>query len=263
MGKASSAKKVARAAKAGGRTRVHRQSGLVFPLALVAVVVLGLVLIAYARQSNQATAATPPVVGDHWHAAYGFYICGAFKPTLAKGSDPNEPDPLGIHTHGDGVIHIHPFSSATTGKNATLGKFFDWLGVKISNDKLVLPEGQGTYTNGDTCQGKPGKLMVAEWTDVQNSTGDPKVFVTDFKNIRLDGNGRGYTIAFVPSDFDPKKLPKPPSAAKLAELGAVDTGTATSTTVPAGTSTTAKGATTTVAKPATTKPATTAPPSSG
>jgi hypothetical protein len=228
VGKASSAKKVARASRAGGRSRVRRQSGLLFPVTLGVVVVLGLLLIVWARHDNQATAATPPVVGDHWHAAYGFYICGSFKPTLSKGSNPQEPDPLGIHTHADGVIHIHPFSSATTGRNATIGAFFDWLGVKMSNDKLELPEGQGTYANGDTCQKKPGKLMLAQWDDVQRTTADPKVFVTDFKSVQL-GNGQGYTIAFMPDDFDPKKLPKPPAAAKLAELGATDTATAAPT----------------------------------
>ena len=54
MGKASSSKKVARAARAGGRRKVRGQCGLVFPIALGVVVLLGLGLIFYARNNNQA-----------------------------------------------------------------------------------------------------------------------------------------------------------------------------------------------------------------
>jgi len=87
------------------------QRGLVFPIAIVLVAALGLVLIFYARNENQASAATAPIANqDHWHAAYGVYICDKFIDSFQHGADPNAADPLGIHSHGDGVIHIHPFS---------------------------------------------------------------------------------------------------------------------------------------------------------
>ena len=122
MGKASSSKKVARAARAGGRRKVRGQRGLVFPVAIVLVAALGLALIFYARNENQASAATAPIANqDHWHTAYGVYICDKFITAFPHGLDQNAADPLGIHSHGDGVIHIHPFSSTTSGKNATLG----------------------------------------------------------------------------------------------------------------------------------------------
>ncbi len=239
MGKASSNKKVARAARAGGRRKVRGQRGLVFPIAIVLVAVLGLALIFYARNENQASAATPPIANqDHWHTAYGVYICDKFLDPF-NNRNPDD-DPLGIHSHGDGVIHIHPFSSTTSGKNATLGKYLDWQGVKLSNDELVLPDNAGTYKSGDTAcpDGKKGTLKVAVWQNVQTTTDSPKIFVTDFDNIHFDADGMGITIAFIPDDVDIATL-KPPTASKLAELGGVDSGAATTvpgaTTVPAAT----------------------------
>jgi hypothetical protein len=265
VGKASSSKKVARAARAGGRRKVRGQRGVVFPIALGVVVLLGLGLIFYARNNNQAAATTPPVLGDHWHAAYGFYICGNFIPSFTKGLDPNAADPLGIHSHGDGVIHIHPFSSETSGKNATLGKYLDWEGVKLTNDELTLPDGT-KYKTGDACPegtpdaGKKGTLKAAVWENVQTGTDAPNIWITDFNNIHFDRDGMGITVAFVPDDTDITKL-KPPTAANLAQLGSVDTGSA-ATTVPGGTTlpgaTTAPGSATT-APQATTASASPAP----
>jgi len=48
MGKASSAKKVARAARSAGKVRAPRQRGMVFPVALGTVLVLGTVHVATA-----------------------------------------------------------------------------------------------------------------------------------------------------------------------------------------------------------------------
>jgi hypothetical protein len=237
---------------------VRSTQGLLFPVALAVAVVLGIGLIVYARNENQAAATVHPVLGDHWHAAYGVYICDKFLPPFSKGSDPNAADPLGIHSHGDGVIHIHPFSSETAGKNAKLGKYLDWEGAKLSSSELQLPNNGGTYKNGDKCpNGKTGNLKVLVWDNVQTNNGDPKVFVTDFSNIRFTGDGMGITIAFVPDDADLSKL-KPPTAGNLAALGGADSGTATTapTTVPGAT--TAPGETT--APGATTAPATTAAP---
>ena len=75
---------------------------------------------------------SPPTVDDHWHVAYGFFLCdtgeftlnGALKETDTSGQ-PMNTDFLrtGVHSHDDGVIHWHAFTSASVGKNATLGLF--------------------------------------------------------------------------------------------------------------------------------------------
>jgi hypothetical protein len=74
-------------------------------------------------------------------------------------------------------------------------------------------------------------------------------------DIRFRGDGEGYTIAFMPEGDT--NIPKPQTAANLAELGAVDAGAqpgGSTTTTPGGSTTTTAGAgaTTTTAGEATT-----------
>jgi hypothetical protein len=264
MGKASSAKKIARAARAGGRASSVRQRNLLFPGTIAAIVVLGFLLVGFSIREHRADANTvPPLAGenglpgDHWHAAYGFYVCGEWLPAI-----PTFESSAGIHTHGDGVIHIHPFGDAGAGRNATLGTFLEHApDVKLTNDKLTV--GDESWETGKTeCDGKKGELVVARWENVQTTDKEPALIYDNFDDIRFREDGEGYTIAFVPEDDT--DIPKPESAPQLSELGAVDSadpsgtsttaeGGATTTTVPGETTTTAPGATTTA-------PTTTAPP---
>jgi hypothetical protein len=252
MGKASSSKKVARAARAGGRSSSNRQRNLLFPGAIAAIVIAGTGLIYYAAHDRKTAADVPPVAfEDHWHAAYGVYICDAFQAPI-----PEFEDPEGIHTHGDGVIHIHPFVDAAAGANARLSVFLDNAGIEVTDDSLKV--GDKTWTEGkDKCDGKDGRVVVAQWTDVQGE-GNPSLVETDGGDLRFRGDGEGYVIAFVPEDTD---IPKPDTAANLAELGALDSGQAetgtTQTTGPDGSDTTAttaagEGSTTTVGDTTTT-----------
>lgn len=201
MGKASSSKKVSRAAKAGGKTKVRGQQGLVFPIALGLVVVLGITLIAYARQSSPSTTADPPTTDDRWHNAYGVYGCDTWLDPIQSQNDQIDGTPIGIFTLGDGVIHIHPASSVATGGNAQLGLFFQTSGIKMSNTKLEMPEGLGTFTNGDACGGKDGLLKVLVWDDAFG-TSAPKIYVTDFGSIPFANDRAAITIAFVNNDTD-------------------------------------------------------------
>src|SRR5687767_11743235 len=98
MGKASSAKKVARAARAAGGKRTGQRRSLGFPLIIIGVLVGGLALIAYAATERRAEA--QPLTSDHWHAAYNIDICGTVQPA---DSDFNGQDLTGIHTHADKV----------------------------------------------------------------------------------------------------------------------------------------------------------------
>src|SRR5262245_47264640 len=101
MGKASSSKKVARAARAGGRTTKGPKRNLGHPLAIAGIVIVGVLVVLIARNYNQEAAATTPTVEDHWHAAYGIYVCDQFLPPLTD----TVADVTGLHTHGDGVAH--------------------------------------------------------------------------------------------------------------------------------------------------------------
>src|SRR5439155_2030283 len=154
MGKASSTKKVARAARTGGgRTARGTGGSLVWPALIGVVVVLGVILIGISR-SEISGASTPPRIGkDHWHAAIGFYDCDHFLPNEAQFENSE-----GLHTHGDGLIHLHPFSTAVAGKNATLGKYFELAGIKFSSTEAVF--GNTTLRDGAKCGSKKGVLQT-------------------------------------------------------------------------------------------------------
>lgn len=134
-----------------GRETKPRSSGtylwIAFGLLAVAIFV-GIVVSAATRRQTQR-----PVVGDHWHAQYAVVICGKALPPFPSSSG-------GIHTHGDGLIHIHPENVSEQGPNATLGRFLDKVGARLSSNILRLPGGT-TYANGDKCpDGKPGTLHL-------------------------------------------------------------------------------------------------------
>jgi hypothetical protein len=244
MGKASSAKKVSRAARTGGRVSSGQPRSLLFPSVLVLVVVLGVSLVVYARndRNSHANKGTPQL-GDHIHEAIAFNVCGDFLDNI-----PTFESRIGIHTHGDGVMHIHPFSQLGVGANATIGRFLKdaksegKLDVSL-NDTTLKYLGE-TYKEGKTkCKGVTDpELRVAYWSDVQNAASKPQVTTGGFSKLPITKNGGGYTIFY----GDRKAaIPKPPNAAKLAELGAADTGQTPDTT--GSTTTTAAGATSTTA----------------
>jgi len=233
MGKASSSKKIARAARAGGRASGVRQRNLLFPTAIGAIVLAGgaMVALAWNDHRDQASSVPPVANEDHWHAAYGIYVCGEWQPAIPEYENPN-----GIHTHGDGVVHIHPFSASAAGENARLGEFLETAGVKLTNDTLEI--GDDKWEEGkDECDGKEAELVVAKWQDVETSTKKPALIPSDFDDTRFREDGEGYTIAFVPVDQaegdSDEEIPKPESAAQLAQLGAIDTGqTPANSTIP-------------------------------
>ena len=254
MGKSSSAKKVARLAQKGKGKKVRFQGGTVFPAVIVVVLLVGLGLVAYARQSapsgNEA-----PTTNDHWHVSYGFYGCDKYLPNLiGNKEEPVDPNYVkyGIHSHDDGVIHWHP-SGLATGSRAKLGLFLTVYGIKVSDTKLEFPADQQTgmvYEEGETkCYKKDSELRAYVWNQYDKPE-DRKMLITDFKNIRIDRDGMVVVIAFVPKGADAPPLPE--SAVNLPELGAVDGAGMTTTTVSGVTTTTVAGATTTTAAGATT-----------
>jgi hypothetical protein len=183
MGKASSAKKVSRAARTGGG-RTSRRSNISwgFPLIMTLVVVLGVIGVVFSRGQHSA-AADSPTVNDHWHSAYAFDVCGSFLPNL-----PQPPNLIGLHTHGDGVIHIEPQDPVLdTGKNASLGRFIGgYPGLKLSKTSFtVINE---TWSNGQKCGDKVARVSVR--ADGVVVKGDPN-------KVRISKDG-WVTIAFLP-----------------------------------------------------------------
>src|SRR3954470_11016056 len=321
MGKASSAKKVARAARAGGSRRAGQRRALGVPLTVFRVVAWGLTLVLVARGERITNA--EPKVGDHIHAAYSVYTCvpdtaaadgsttttapadaastttsapaettttaartrpppaettttaaaaptdastttapadGSSTTVPADGSSTTVPaapsttiagnggvpgqfqppftdatqDVLGIHTHGDGVIHTHPFVSSVSGRNANLGAFFDQVGVQISDTKLTLPTGEVFEEGVTKCQGgKDGIVEIAQWssaTDAAAGKTPNAVFTDGFRNIHIS-NREAFTVRFLPGG---EQVPIEKSiSSRLDTLGDVDNASV-STTIATG-----------------------------
>lgn len=196
MGKASSAKKIARAARAGATTGPNERRQLGFPALVVLICVLGLALVIFARTTRDAQAS--PTLQDHWHNAYGVYDCRS-EAFLAPFQ--SEFDPQGIHSHQDGLIHIHPFTASVTGKQATMQVFLDAMGATLTDDTLTLPGGE-TLTEGVDCGGQEAILQIARFEDVDAGTGPSAVQTDDLSGFRFLGDSQAITIALAPEGAD-------------------------------------------------------------
>ncbi len=170
-----------------------------FPLAVGLVVVLGSLLVLWARSDREATSA--PRVGDHWHSAYDIYVCDDFRSKVVVETDPN-----GIHTHSDGLIHIHPFNKLASGQDATMGQFFNAFGGRIDDDSVVLDTGEALLAGAD-CNGQPTVVKVGRF-DADDMERDPEVLTEDLANVRFLKDREAFTIALVPADVEPP-APRP------------------------------------------------------
>lgn len=249
MGKASSAKKVARAARAGGTRRPGQRRQLGFPLLIVGVVVAGSLLVFFARDSREVNAAPRSQANDesdHWHAAFGINECGEWR---YDGTTEGGPfltdllnDPLGIHTHQDGVIHIHPFTDSAGGRNARMRIYFDDVGIQAGDDRITFPDGT-TWDEGETTctvdgEEVAGQLVLARWNSAQEAADGQRpseIITEDFGNVRFRADREYYTLAFMPEGEIGEVPVRPDVIADLNDLSdVIEAPGATTTTVPEG-----------------------------
>jgi hypothetical protein len=235
-----SSKKVARAARTSGGRTARGATPWGWYSAMAIVVVLGSVGVWQSRERNidkHNTASTQsPKVGEHWHAALGVYECDKF---VANVPDSGR-DPHGIHTHSDGIVHIHPFDSSVAGKKAVLGAFADTVGMKLNATSFKIPGEDKTWRDGQDCDGKNGEVQL--FVNGKRRSGNPATYKMNDRDLLV--------LAFAPRSA---KVPTiPPSAPNLDKLS--DVPGATPSTVPG-----APG-TDTSTPPASDTPSTTAPP---
>lgn len=234
MANSSSTKKAAKLAQKGSTRSVRFQGGTVFPAAVALVLIVGLGLIVYGRQTLPSADDSPPTINDHWHAAYGFNICGEWYQLAGNLEDRNSQGQYvytnflrtGIHSHDDGVIHWHPNTSRAVGKNAVLGVFLESYNVELDDDRLKFPEENvlgftDEYVEGETqCDGEDATLSVRVW-DSFTDTDDGQRYIANMDRIRVENDGMVFGIYFGPDDMDQSM---PPWAAQLPQLGAIDSG---------------------------------------
>lgn len=219
MAKTSSSKKVARVARTGaGKRRVRERPKLGFPITIFLILVAGSLTVFYARSErvNMASAAEPPVANqDHWHVAYGVYVCDHFLPP-ATDKDPSS-DPNGIHTHGDGIIHAHPFNAASAGANARLKVWGDQVGFTFGDGSITTPDGT-VFDSNYKCDDKPAKVYVYRWPSALDPQSTADVFTDNLGQVRLKDDRSAITFAVVPEGTDPSSVPRPDSINGLNNL---------------------------------------------
>ncbi|MDQ6783458.1 MAG: hypothetical protein M3063_08455, partial [Actinomycetota bacterium] len=211
MGKASSNKKVARAAGTGGGRTAGGRIAWQYYGVLLLVAVLGIAGTVVSRNGfhdriNAKGGTAPTVGGTPWNEAYAVYACGKFLPNIKLSRDPD-----GITTQGDGIIHIHPTTKSAAGKNATIGKFASSVGMKLNAGEVQVPGGK-LYRDGDQCNGKTAHVYVKQFEFVGATSG--KVQNTDPRNVALQDQAL-VTVAFVPSGQQ-NAIPAPTKAVQTA-----------------------------------------------
>jgi hypothetical protein len=224
---ARSRNKHSRAALRAKSRRPRKQgSSRWFTITITIIILVGVIGVVLAsgvltrNDSASAAAPQPPSAtnpsGDHWHVAFAVNVCGQWLPNLPQfeTAADNSTVRVGIHTHGDGFIHVHPFVSSEGGSNATLGKFLGYAGYPMSDSSMKVwtgPSADPTKTewkNGDKCpnaageagKGKAGRVV---WTvNCIAQSGNPSDYRLKDQHV--------LAVGFLPEG---EKLPTPPNAA--------------------------------------------------
>jgi hypothetical protein len=227
----------------------------------VIVGILLVVLVVTDRRSNDISNSRPlaanqsaNIPGDHWHTYLGINICGEWinpAPAFEKAFDNqgNLAPNVGIHSHGDGLIHTHPFTTSEQGGNATVGHFFDYGGWSMSDSDIDLSGGyhwagpssapsQQQWANGDKCtfgQYKGQKGEVVWSVDGKPQTGNPADYkVQDGATIAVGFLPKGAELGFPPEACTAfSNISDQNTAAVVSKNSPCRADTSTSTTTPA------------------------------
>lgn len=231
------------------RSRVRRPKrrggSTLWTVITAVIVVVGIALVVVTVADRKSTADDPPTIGDHWHAYLGVNVCGEWLPAAPEFEKRANESGItaGLHSHGDGLLHFHPFASDESGDKATLGRFMTYGGWQLNGDSFKLWD-TTEHQNGQKCgSGADAKAAEVQWT--VGHFGKP------WKGTPMTGNPADYR----PQNGDiiaiylaPKgdKLTEPPDAesalTNISDLGGqpvkptVPSGAtgSTDTTVPAG-----------------------------
>ena len=152
-----------------------------------------------------ASAERPIPQKDHWHAAFGIWSCDRWLPSLAEGEDPT-----GIHTHGDGLVHIHPFDARSAGSKAVLRRFFEATFLLVDAKRIEIPK-KPPLLAGSDCKGKKTETAAVVWRSVKDK--QPTIVTKDIGSIRL-ADGQVIVLVHAPKGTVPGL---PPSIEELFE----------------------------------------------
>lgn len=227
-------RRAARTAQQSGAAKRFRRPRLGFPSIIAIIIVLGVALVAFAA-NNRESAARPRQNEDHWHSPYAVWDCvngGTADDPIFEPPFRSSRDEEGIHSHQDGVIHIHPFFDRTAGRNAQVKAFMREMGAEISEDAIVMPddrelgiEEERTIVDEEgnpvldedgneqteivpvECDGEPVIIQVARWHRSSQLERDPVIYTEDLDDVRFFADQEAFVFARAPEGAD---IPPPP-----------------------------------------------------
>ena len=146
------------------------------------------------------------------------------------------PTRAGLHSHNDGLVHIHPWTEQYSGSNARLGGFAEQIGLVLDDGAMTVPEPWDpadvsafpettvepvgtTWTDGDACPTGPGRVAMFVWPPDAAADAEPEVITSDIAGTRFSMDGQRFVLAFAPDGVVP---PQPPSAPELEHPDDVD-----------------------------------------
>jgi len=244
MGKASSAKKIKRVQQAGVSRAAGQRRAFGYPALIGGIIIVGILLVFFARQSIVSSDEVAPTTDDSWHVAFGLNVCGEFQDQLENVTK----DTTGIHIHDDGLIAVHPKNAESAGTNATFGKFAESVGLTVTDTAITLPDGT-TKTNGDKCEDQDGRVALVVWPPQANENTEPRVITQNINTTPFTEDGQIFELVFdsrgaenkLPPSVSTLSDPDTKEPADPASSATTTTAPGETTTVPAETTTTAGG----------------------
>ena len=219
MARSSSAQKIARLAQKGKGKKVRFQGGSTFATVILAIVLLGSILVAYARQSEPAVDAS--LTAEQQYAlSFGVYFCDQFVEGIAAVPAPEAVDAeASTSIAAEGVVLWKPQVLAGERK-AKLGTIFDLYGLEVSDSSITFPstvsvnDGQPVTEETTECNGEPGSLVVVSWPDASDAANSDRS-IASFDGVRLTKDNMAIVLAFIP---DGAEVPQPDSAAEISTV---------------------------------------------
>ncbi len=182
-----------------------------FFVSIAAMLALGSAMIVVLAQQRETIAGVAPeAFRDHWHASFSINSCGEWLPPT---SDTEHGD--GIHSHADGLIHIHPSSTSAAGPNATLGEFLETAGASLSDEQYLPGRGELPTVLDETndCDGESSELVLAVWSS-DDPLAEPEVIRSGLADYRFRADGQILTLALLPEG---EVVPRSPNAGQVNE----------------------------------------------
>ncbi|MFM8866948.1 MAG: hypothetical protein ACKOFZ_01505 [Ilumatobacteraceae bacterium] len=219
MARSSSAQKIARLAQKGKGKKVRFQGGSTFATVILAIILVGSILVAYARQSEPVVDAS--LTAEQQYAlSFGVYVCDEFVQGIAAVPAADAIDPEASTTIvGEGLVLWKPQVLAGERK-ARLGTIFDLYGLEVTDSSITFPAsvsvngGQPVEEGTTECDGEPGSLVVVTWPDALD-TATSERSIASFDGVRLTDDNMAIVLAFIKDGAD---VPQPDSAAEVSTV---------------------------------------------